>query len=480
VSDHPLPWEAQSATGTRDFFQLVIAWALEAPERLGEAAVVAGPSILGRGAAEPSDGALRLVFHRRRPGESVPVAPLGGTRISRVQLRLKPEGEGLEVQNVGRCPLFVRGVQVDCATVRDGDTLMLRNSFVLLVVRRARTIPALRNSAAPSFPFGVPDPHGIVGESSAIWSLRDALALAARSSHHVLIQGESGSGKELAAGAIHMLSARSGRSLVARNAATVPEGLVDAEFFGTAKNYPHAGSPERPGLVGEADGTTLFLDEIAEMPPPLQAHLLRVLDRGGEYQRLGESRVRRADVRLIAATNRPLEALKQDFAARFAARVKVPGLDQRREDIPLLTRHLLQKVAQATPELRERFFDEHAGGRLEPRLDPLLADALLRHRYTHHLRELDRLLWQALSTSPQSFISLTPEVERELRLESPEEQAAEVGQDEIRAALAATRGSVTEAARKLGLKNRFALYRLMKRFGIAGSSDDESVAGDER
>ena len=135
----------------------------------------------------------------------------------------------------------------------------------------------------------------------------------------MLVRGESGTGKELCAAAIHGLSARGARPLVARNAATFPAGLVDAELFGNAKNYPNPGTAERDGLIGEADGTTLFLDEIGELPAAPQAHLLRVLDRNGEYQRLGDSRPRCADLRVVAATDRAVSELKHDFAARRAA-----------------------------------------------------------------------------------------------------------------------------------------------------------------
>src|SRR5262249_66785 len=158
------------------------------------------------------------------------------------------------------------------------------------------------------------------------WALRDTVAFAARAEGHVLVRGESGSGKELCATAIHRLSTRGERALVARNAATFPAGLVDAELFGNAKNHPNPGTAEREGegLVGEGDGGTLFLDEIGELPAALQAHLLRVLDRNGEYQRLGESRVRRADLRVVAATNRGVAELKHDFAARFTLAVEIP------------------------------------------------------------------------------------------------------------------------------------------------------------
>src|SRR5262249_13648433 len=152
--------------------------------------------------------------------------------------------------------------------------------MVLLCVRRPAWItgtPTVRE-----FSFGDVDEHGLVGESPAIWELRARIAFIGPRPGHVFIHGESGAGKELVARAIHASSPRAVRPLVARNAATIPEGLIDAELFGNLRNYPHAGMAERPGLIGEADGGTLFLDELAELPVPLQAHLLRVLD-GGEY-----------------------------------------------------------------------------------------------------------------------------------------------------------------------------------------------------
>src|SRR5262249_49824490 len=151
---------------------------------------------------------------------------------------------------------------------------------------------------------------------------------------HVLLVGPSGCGKELAAQAIHARSTRASRKLVSRNAATLPPGLIDAELFGNVANYPNAGMAERPGLIGEADGSTLFLDEIGELPETLQAHLLRVLDEGGEYQRLGDARRRKSDLRLVAATNRSIDELKPDLAARLPLRVALHGLDERPEDIP--------------------------------------------------------------------------------------------------------------------------------------------------
>ena len=476
LPDEGLPWPRIQDAGGRERLHLVIAWSLEEPGRAGEVAAVEGPAVLGRGGAQPGETAARLEFARVRPGESVPAAPLRGARISRTQLKLAPSEGALEVENVGRCPLLVRGAESPRARVRPGDALVLGNALVLLVSRRPRVLPPLQSGPLPAFPFGRPDAHGIVGESPAAWELRDRLALAATSGHHVLLHGESGCGKELAARALHALSPRAGKPLVARNAATFPEGLVDAELFGSARSYPNAGSPERRGLVGEADGSTLFLDEIGELPAATQAHLLRLLDRGGEYQRLGESRVRNADLRVVAATNRALDALKHDFLARFQARIEVPGLAERPEDIPLLAGHLVRGMLERNDALRARLVDPNG----EPRVDPALAEALLLHPFTHHMRELERLLWLSASTSRGEFLELTPQVAAELRTRPIAAGAGETGDPAaIHAALAAAQGNVTAAARALGLKNRFALYRLMRRHGIASPGEGEPPPGDD-
>ncbi len=185
-------------------------------------------------------------------------------------------------------------------------------------------------------------------------------------SGHVLVHGASGTRKELVARAVHAISSRSTGPIVCRNAATFPEALIDAELFGNARNYPNAGMPERRGLVGEADGGTLFLDEFAELPPAMQAHLLRVLD-AGEYQRLGEPRARTSSFRLVAATNRPLAAMKEDVLARLVHRIEIPGLDARMEDVPLIARHLFARMAAGNA--RAVAGDDRRGGRALPGTD---------------------------------------------------------------------------------------------------------------
>jgi two-component system nitrogen regulation response regulator GlnG/two-component system response regulator HydG len=485
-----------AAEGVPEQVALVIAWCRDASERVGELTFFdGGPQILGRGGTPLDETApARLHFSRQRPDEMVRARSLQSQRISREQLRLEPDLrlDRLRVECIGRCPLLVNGRAASVAEVGAGDTLQLQNELVLSVVKRPRGLLSTTALRYPAFPFGQADAFGIVGESPAAWRLREAVRFAASVDEHALVRGESGTGKELAVRAIHALSARAQRPLVARNAATVPEGIVDAELFGNVKNYPNPGVPERSGLVGEADGSTLFLDEIGELPAHVQAHLLRLLDRGGEYQRLGDSKTRRANLRLVAATNRAADALKHDLLARLTLRLEVPSLSARREDIPLIAQQLLTDIAAQNSELAQRFFETSPSGRAAPRLEPNLVEALLHHAYTTHTRELRSLLWCALTESSGDRLELTPGVARALgrdahavpqRLspmptvavtatqssgtEPPRALYDVATREQIEAALVKHQGNVASAAEELGFKNRYVLYRLMKKLAIA-------------
>lgn len=453
---------------------LALAWSLDEPERVGEVIPIEGPTSIGRGGALADDPAPRANLLRLRPAQTVVRPPLANARISRLHLVVEPvEGDALRIRAVGRAAVRVNGVPIDDVVVQIGDVLEIHNAAVFLVVARLRKMPPSPTPFPREFPFSGPDPFGFVGESEAAWRIREALTFAASTDRHVLILGQSGVGKELAARSIHGLSSRSERSFVSRNAATMPETLLDAELFGNAKNYPNPGMPERLGLIGEADGSTLFLDEIGELPESHQVHLLRVLDGGGEYQRLGDPQIRRSSFRLIAATNRSVDDLKHDFLARFVHRIEAPGLEERREDIPLLIDAILRRSAETNPAVADRFFERRNGRLAEPCLAPDFVVRALRHPFTHHMRELERLLWLAMGTAEADFIGLTPAVAEELRDPAPVREAGEVDRAALVEALANTGGSPTKAARALGLKNRYVLLRLMKKHGIAAGADGE-------
>jgi two-component system nitrogen regulation response regulator GlnG/two-component system response regulator HydG len=435
---------ARSQDGVGSSVQLVLLWSRNEPERIGETCVVARDCSLGRGPAAEGDPP-RAEMLRQRPSSNEPTGDLADPTLSRRQWLLKPQASGLEVKNLGRRPLLHNGITTDSCRASIGDTLVVEEVALFLVARRPRLFVS---AAAVDFEFGEPDAVGMVGESPEAWQLRAELEYVGKDGAPVMIFGPSGSGKELCARALHRASRRSTNKWLARNAATIPAGLVEAELFGNAANYPHAGMPARSGLVGAADGGTLFLDEIGELGEAQQANLLRLLD-SGEYQRLGEDKLRHADVRMIGATNRPPASLKADVLARFTERVEVPGLNDRASDIPFLARNILARLSQ------------------EEQTEPLamsleLTEALVRHRYSLHHRELERLLRLARRASKTSELELAPAVEAELDIPVT---MGEPSADAIRQALQGAK-SAGDAAKRLGLPSRFALYRLMKKFGI--------------
>lgn len=440
---------------------LVIAYCRDAPDRVGDVGLLHGPGrsprtwSIGRGTGDDSDSAERLQWVQQRPGHNRPRPPLAHRRISRSQLMVSVLRSGrLSLENVGHCALRVNGNPTEQATAGSGDVIEIADHLLLLVEPRP-----FRLEEAPDWPpsrwpeFGRPDLTGLVGESEAAWALRQRMAFIASRPGHVLITGRSGAGKERVAAAIHALSPRAARPLVSRNAATLPAGILDVELFGHVANYPNPGMQERVGLVGQADHGTLFLDEIGELPQSAQAHLLRLLD-DGEYQRLGDPIPRRADLRVIAATNRPLTALKDDVQARFRHHIDVPELSTRRSDVPLLLRHLLQGADAS-----------------EWKAGVGLTDTALRHDLPHQIRSLDRLVWDALSlgtpakSAGDELVAPLPWVQSVVEAE-PHVDASELSAETVQAALQEHNGNQEAAWRALGLKNRYVLRRLIRKYGL--------------
>ncbi|HMI84143.1 MAG TPA: sigma 54-interacting transcriptional regulator [Polyangiaceae bacterium] len=439
---------------------LVLAWSRDETWRLGQALIVPPHSagrvfIWGRGPTDDDD-TRRICLQEHRLWRTAQTTPLASASISRKQLEIRASGQGgIAVRNIGRCPLLRNGVQVSQADFHAGDTLQLGKQLLFIVARRAATVGG-EYPRYPDFEFGDADAHGIVGESAAAWRLRGQVAFFAPQKGHLLISGPSGAGKELVAQAIHALSERRQRRMVARNAATLPETLIDAELFGNCKNYPNPGMADRPGLIGEASGSSLFLDEIAELPQGSQAHLLRVLDRG-EYQRLGEATCRRADLRVIAATNRDTSVLKPDVLARLRLRIVVPDLNERKEDVPLLVRHILG-------------IGKEDG---QPFLPLSGMRALLERRYECNVRELelvvrnqmappDLRLGDATEFPPQGArrgVSMISESD-------PSHHDVALTPHKIQRCLDDNNGVLELTWRALGLSNRFALLRLVKKYQL--------------
>ena len=447
---------------------LVIVWSADEPGRGGEVALLDESSrerVLGRGG---EGGARRVSFFRQRPGSLVEQPALTAQGISREQLVLRWTPRGLQVVRRGLPGMRVNGFLTEDAVVEPGDTIEVDRKLLLLYTERAHDMPTLRHGRV-EMPFGERDEDGILGESPAAWQLRDELAYARAAVGHVLIMGESGTGKELAARAVHARGRRATKPFVSHNAATFPSGLIDAELFGNARNYPNAGMPERAGLVGEADGGVLFLDEIGELPPELHARLLRVLDAGGEYRRLGEANARRSDFRLVAATNRDPAILKHDLLSRLRVRVTIPSLRDRREDVPLLARAIVLEAAALSSETAGRFV-RSISGRPEANTTAALMDGLVRYPYSTNTREIAVMLSAAMAQAKGDVLGTpkdmqVPAVRRAPAGDPSPALKNERTADEVRAALDRESGNVSRAAAALGV-SRQGLYRLLEKYGL--------------
>ena len=301
---------------------LVILACTSEPHRAGEVAYLPEDgSVLyvGRGDEEPE---TRAAFHPQQPGKHPIAAPLRGRGLSRLAAAMRLGREGVLFERVGSSPMLVNGEAVEKGELVPGHVMQFPGELSLLCVARARTMAPHEYFPADALgDFGEPDAYGMIGESAAMQALRESIARDAASANHVLLLGESGTGKELAARAIHALSDRRRRALVACNAGSVPPKLVYTEFFGNLRDYPNAGMPARIGYFATADKAFLFVDEILELPIEAQSALLRAFAFGGEYNRVGEPESRTADVRVVGATNgNPNDETKMrgDLRARFA------------------------------------------------------------------------------------------------------------------------------------------------------------------
>jgi DNA-binding NtrC family response regulator len=239
-----------------------------------------------------------------------------------------------------------------------------------------------------------PTPVRVVGGSGIFRQVLGKLRLAAASAAPVLLEGATGTGKELAAGYIHRHSERAHGPFVTLDCTTLGEDLFESEVFGHERGAFTGSVGERQGLFEQADGGTLFLDEIGEMPLSLQAKLLRVLE-SGEFRRVGGNVTKRADVRIVCASNRDLRdtrGFRQDLYFRIACvRLRMPSLAERVQDIPALAREFLLRIG--------------ATAQRSYRLTPDALALLQAHPFPGNIRELRNVLWVAAVHSDDGLIS---------------------------------------------------------------------------
>jgi transcriptional regulator with GAF, ATPase, and Fis domain len=291
-------------------------------------------------------------------------------------------------------------------TFADQAVIAIRNAnlFRQLQARSAdlaREVEAhQRSKAMLQCVLDATDGFAIVGRSAAVARLRQQISLVAQTESTVLVQGETGTGKELVARAIHEQGARRDRPLIRLNCAALPRELVESELFGHEKGSFTGALQQRRGRFELADGGTLLLDEVGEMPLEAQAKLLRVLQER-EFERVGGSRVLRADVRVIAVTNRDLTA--EIAAGRFRADlfyrlnvfpITVPPLRERLDDVEPLLAHFAAKVARRL-------------GRPLPGIAPVFVQMLRMHDWPGNIRELENLVERALIVSPGGLLDGT-------------------------------------------------------------------------
>jgi two-component system response regulator GlrR len=295
--------------------------------------------------------------------------------------------------------------------------------------------------------------------------MEDVLAKAQRvaaGDASVLIQGESGSGKELLARAIHRASPRANQPFVAINCGAIPETLLESELFGHQKGSFTGAIADQRGLFVAADKGTLFLDEIGDMPLALQVKLLRVLETR-EVRPIGATRSMPIDVRIISATHRDLAREKEsgnfreDLYYRLnVVSLRLPSLDERPEDVPLLAEHFLKRLAP-------RYNRENAA------FSPEALELLVKAKWPGNVRQLYNVVEQSVALCPteiipQTFVEQAIQVEMH-EMTSFEDARKRFERDYLTRILKLTKGSVTQAA-KLARRNRTEFYKLLQRHGI--------------
>jgi DNA-binding NtrC family response regulator len=354
----------------------------------------------------------------------------------------------------------VEDVQVRDADVREGHRIRV-GSTILRLERADETLIA---ELSPNDHFG-----DMVGRSPAMRAVFSILERVAPTDARILLQGETGTGKDLAARAIHENSRRAKGPYVAVDCGAIAESLFESELFGHVRGAFSGAASDRMGVIEEANGGTLFLDEIGELPMGLQRKLLRVLE-SREVRKVGANKARPVDVRIISATNRSLTAsvnaghFREDLFFRLAVvTVELPPLRQRRIDIPLLARHLLEDLSEQPAPL-----------------PPEVAGALMSRGWPGNVRELRNFLERGLSLGwtggraapeagpiPSGLDDFVP-----THLPLKEARVAWMDRfDEIylSALLRKTAGNVSAAAREAGVGRRF-IQRTMKRIGLSDPS----------
>jgi two-component system response regulator GlrR len=342
--------------------------------------------------------------------------------------------------------------------------------FVTLPLRAPDVLPRAWKWIRPAMSDPKVAPHPgfkkVIGQSPAFLDQLRRIPMIARCDANVLIAGETGTGKELYARAIHYGSARAGRPFMPVNCGAIPAELVENELFGHERGAYTSAATLQPGLIDEANGGTLFLDEIDCLPVFAQVKLLRFLQEK-EYRPLGSTRIRRADVRVIAASNLNLEeavangSVRQDFYYRLnIISLILPPLRERREDIPLLARHFLERYSSELDKEVTDFTTE-------------AMQVLMVHHWPGNVRELEHVIERAIVLCEGSVLEardlvISPAAQNGGQQSLQEAKATYVARferDYIQGLLSACKGNITRAA-QVAKKNRRAFWQLIQKHQI--------------
>jgi DNA-binding NtrC family response regulator len=391
-------------------------------------------------------------------------AAQNGMDVLRTFKQANPSGQVVLISGFGT-------LQTAIEAVRAGAYDYISKPFNISEVK-ATVERALADASAPiavQRPQLEPPPPGLIGRTAGMLVVYKQIAHAANAAAPVLIIGESGTGKELVARAIHVNGRRATRPFVPINCGALTETVLESELFGHMRGAFTGAVADTKGIFEQANGGTVFLDEIGETSPALQVKLLRVLQEG-EVRPVGASRLVKVDVRVVAATNVDLETevsqqhFRQDLFYRLSVIViRVPALRERREDVPLLIETFLRNACS------------RAGRRVELTRDAIAA--LTNYRWPGNVRELENTIERLVVLSRGSSVDLAdlpfkpptgPELEERLFLDLP--SLDEIERRYLLHVIEQVGGNRTRAAEVLGIDRR-TLYRMAERFGIALSEE---------
>ncbi len=343
------------------------------------------------------------------------------------------------------------------------DRLLVTVNNALMNSSLRREVDELRSELKSKYAFA-----NIIGQSGVMQDVFRSVEKVFNSNVTVLIQGESGTGKELIARAIHYHSTiRAGKPFVAVNCSALPESLLESELFGHEKGSFTGAVGRRIGKFEQANGGTIFLDEIGLMTPATQSKLLRVLQER-EFERVGGNELVKVDVRVISATNKDLEEemkkgeFREDLYYRISVfPIKLPPLRERREDIPLLAGHFLQKYAKQE-------------GKSIEGITPDALDLMMAYHWPGNVRELENAMERAmvLASGPEIGAKDLPAAVRSLgekRIYESDNTLAswieKLEEEALRQALLECEGNISQTAKKLGI-GRATIYRKAKKYGL--------------